>query len=143
MNPPDCRAFVGETFRSTVTLSTAQISAFAHLSGDHNPLHHDAEVARHTRFGGIIASGTQTTALFMGMVASHFCQKGPMLGVEFSFRFHAPVRPCEELRMAWTVVNIEPNKRLGGLVTLEGQVTNPAGHDLVTGVGKVIVTDHL
>jgi acyl dehydratase len=134
----------GETIVHRVTLSAADISAFATLSGDRNPLHHDAAFAAGTRFGGIIASGPQTAAIFMGILATHFSQRTAMLGLEFTFRFLAPARAGEELSMEWEVVGVETKAKLGGdIAKLAGSVRNAAGTELVSGTGTVLVVERL
>jgi len=45
------------------------VDAFAALSGDHNPLHLDAELAARTPFGRLIVHGGLTTGLFNALVA--------------------------------------------------------------------------
>ena len=64
--------FVGETLAKTVRFSRDDILTFARLSGDSNPLHIDPDVARRARFGDIIASGQQTSAALMGLLATYF-----------------------------------------------------------------------
>ena len=63
---------VGEKLSRTLRYSRDDIAAFARLSSDQNPLHHDVLVAQRARFGEIIASGEQTAAILMGMLATHF-----------------------------------------------------------------------
>ena len=136
------RVFAGERFSKTVSLSQEQIAEFALLCGDMNPLHHDPEIAERSRFKGIIASGPHTTALFAGMVATHFSQKGQMLGLEFSFCYHAAVTVNMALLMSWEVVKIEHKASLDGdIVWLEGTVSGPDGEAVISGEGKILVTD--
>ena len=135
---------VGERITGQVSLSREEIATFARLSGDLNPLHHDEDYARHTRFGGIIACGPQVTSLMMGLTATYFSQGKAMLGLEFTFRFRKAVKAGETIDMAWEVTAAEPKASLHGeLVTLEGKATNPQGEIVLTGTGKVLVTDTL
>src|SRR3972149_4302495 len=73
--------------------SKEEIVGFAGLGGGFNPLPHDEEFAKATRFGGIIACGPQTASRFLGMTATHFSKRGASLGLEFTLRFVGPVRP--------------------------------------------------
>jgi acyl dehydratase len=79
--------FAGERFTSEVTLSPSSVAAYALLAGDTNHVHRDPEFARSTRFGRPIASGTHTTALLLGLTASHFSKEAAMVGLEFWVRF--------------------------------------------------------
>ena len=135
---------VGERITGQVCLSRKEIATFARLCGDLNPLHHDEDYARQTRFGGIIACGPQITSLMMGLTATYFSQGKAMLGLEFTFRFRKAVKAGETIALAWEVVAAEPKASLQGvLVTLEGKASNPQGQIVLTGVGKVLVTDTL
>ena len=62
---------VGFEFEKELNLSAEEISTFAELSGDFNPIHHDAEIAEASRFGGIVACGPHSSSLFMGSCATH------------------------------------------------------------------------
>ena len=66
------RAFAHERFSREITLSPELVGDYAHSVGDTNPVHHDSAFAAATRFGRLIASRTHTTALLLGLTASHF-----------------------------------------------------------------------
>lgn len=135
---------IGDRFSADHTLSTEEIATFARLSGDFNPLHHDAAVARQSRFGGIIACGPHLTSLMMGMTATYFTQYGPALGLDFTFRFHRAVWAGEPFHITWEIVGLEPKASLNGIiVSMEGALTSADGTIMVSGHGKDLVADHL
>lgn len=51
-------------------ITQPQLNAYAAASGDHNPLHLDAEFAAATQFGGIIAHGMLTLAFLSEMLTA-------------------------------------------------------------------------
>lgn len=135
---------IGEKIASKVTLTEGEISEFARMCGDKNPLHSDKGYASQTRFGGIIACGPHYASLLMGLSATHFSKTTAMLGLEFSFRFPKPVRAGETLDLQWEVVAVVPKASLGGeIVSLEGKITNQQGIEVLIATGKVLVTPHL
>ena len=48
------------------------VAAYAAAAGDTNPVHHAPTFAATTRYRRLIASGTHTTALLLGLTASHY-----------------------------------------------------------------------
>jgi 3-hydroxybutyryl-CoA dehydratase len=137
-------AFVGENFSKFVRLTEAEIKQFATLCDDQNPMHHDAEYAAGTRFGKIIASGTHYSSLFVAMVATHFSKTSAIVGLEFGLKFLRPVYAGVALTMTWTVTNIEPKQSLAGdIVSITGRVMDHDGASLLTGEGKVLLTENL
>ncbi|HSB69111.1 MAG TPA: MaoC family dehydratase [Candidatus Methylomirabilis sp.] len=133
-----------ERFSSRITLTPAIVADFARATGDTNPLHHDPVYAAGTRYKRLIASGTQTTALLMGLTASHFSARGAMIGLEFWFRFLRPVFADETIQLDWLVVRVRPNARLqGDIVDLRGRIRNESGQTVVGATGRVLVTDLL
>ena len=54
------------------TINQEQLNAYARVSGDHNPLHLDAEFAATTQYGGIIAHGMLTLAFISEMMTEKF-----------------------------------------------------------------------
>jgi acyl dehydratase len=137
--------FSGERFSSEVTLSPSAVAAYALVAGDTNPMHHDHEFARSTRFGRPIASGTHTTALLLALTASHFSKGGSaMVGLEFWVRFRRAVYADEKIRLEWLVVRVKHNDRLGGdVVELRGRIKGQDGTTTVGAKGRVLVTSQL
>jgi 3-hydroxybutyryl-CoA dehydratase len=140
----DMMAHPRERFSSQVTLSPSSVAAYAHAAGDDNPVHHDPGFAASTRFGRLIASGTHTAALLLGLTASHFSKKGSMVGLEFWVRFRRPVFADETIHLDWIVVRVTPSGRLDGdIVELRGRIKGEDGQTAVGAKGRVLVTARL
>lgn len=85
---------VGQTFRSPArTVTEADLTIFAMVSGDWNPIHSDAEYARKTPYGQRIVHGVLGVAIVTGM----FDRLGifedsalALLGID-EWRFIAPI----------------------------------------------------
>jgi 3-hydroxybutyryl-CoA dehydratase len=138
------RAFPRERFSSDVTLTPAMVSAYASAAGDTNPVHHDAAFSAASRYGRPIASGTFTTALLLGLTASHYSKGAAMVGLEFWVRFRRPVYADETIRLEWLVVKVTPNAKLkGDVVDLRGRVRNQSGVTALGAKGRILVTDRL
>lgn len=133
-----------ERFSSTVTLTPAIVAAYAEAAGDTNPIHHDPEFAASSRYGRLIASGTHTTALLLGLTASHFSTQGWMVGLEFWVRFRRPVFADETVLLEWLVVKVTPNDKLmGNVVELRGRIRSQSGDTVLGAKGRVLVADRL
>jgi 3-hydroxybutyryl-CoA dehydratase len=131
---------VGDTFSKQVRFDGQSISSFALLTGDTNPMHHDPAYAAGTRFGGIIASGAHINALLTGMVAGHFTDKGLNVGLDFSFRFQAPIRLDDLVTMRWTMTGRMPKLSLrGDVITLEGEAVRSDGIVAVSASAHVLL----
>jgi 3-hydroxybutyryl-CoA dehydratase len=127
-----------------VTLTPALVSTYAEGAGDTNPIHHDPVFAAATRYGRRIASGTHTTALLLGLTASHYSKCGAMVGLEFWVRFRRPIFADETIRLEWLVVKVTPNVKLGGdIVELRGRIQNQHGETTLGAKGRILVTDRL
>ena len=113
-----------------VSVTEAEIIAFAERF-DPQPFHIDPEAAVKSPFGGLIASGWHTTALFMGMFVRGVLLDSASLGspgVE-EIRWTAPVRPGDTLRGRSTISDVQPsatNPRRGTVITTN-EVVNQDG----------------
>ena len=138
------RAYPRERFSAEVALTPATVAAYAEAAGDTNPVHHDPEFAATTRYKRPIASGTHTTALLLGLTASHYSKHGAMVGLEFWVRFRRPIYADETIRLEWLVVRVTPNEKLKGeVVELRGRIRGQNGETALGAKGKVLVTDRL
>jgi acyl dehydratase len=133
-----------DRFASEVTLDPSSVAEFAQAAGDSNPVHSDPEFASQTRYRRLIASGTQTTALLLGLTAAHFSQNCSMVGLEYWVRFRRPVFADETISLEWLVIKVTPNARVGGfIVDLRGRIRGQDGRTAVGAKGRVLVTDKL
>jgi acyl dehydratase len=131
-----------ERFSAVVALDPQASSAFAYSVGDTNPVHHDADLAAQSRFGRLIASGPQMTAQLLALTASHFSERGAMLGLEFWVRFRQPIYADETIKLEWLVVSVSPNSRLNGeIIDLRGRIRKQNGETAVGAKGRVLVRD--
>jgi acyl dehydratase len=131
---------IGETFSSTLDLSVDSIKEFATLVNDLNPLHHDEAYAAQSRFGGLIASGTQPTAYFMALLATHFSTYAQPLGLEFDIKLKKAVHAHDSLTITWQVRDAHWKPSLNGdLTVLEGSVVNQRGELMLTGTSTILV----
>ena len=76
-------------------------------------------------------------SLLLGLLASHYTEHGPQVGIDFQVRFARPVRPGDTIELKWVVTHIEP-KAQGSIVTLDGTITNQNGEKVLTSVGKIM-----
>jgi acyl dehydratase len=119
----------------SVTVSEKEIVEFAQRF-DPQPFHIDQEAAKASPFGGLIASGWHTTALFMGMFVRGVLLDSASLGspgVE-EIRWTAPVRPGDTLTGRSTITDVQPSSRDPGRGTVftTNEVSNQDGVVVMT-----------
>lgn len=140
MNAPPRVVKHGETCRSTLALSPDSVKSFATLVGDLNPLHHDDAYARESRFGGLIASGTQPTAHFMALLATHFSTYAQPLGLEFDIKLKRATYAHDVLTFEWRVEEAWWKPGLNGdLVKLAGTAVNQDGEPVIVANATILV----
>ncbi|MBP0588756.1 MaoC family dehydratase [Paraburkholderia sp. LEh10] len=140
MNTPPRVVTVGETFGTTLSLSADSIKSFATIVNDLNPLHHDDEYAAQSRFRGLIASGTQPTAHFMALLATHFSTYAQPLGLEFDIKLKKAVHSGDTLTFTWRVIGAFWKASLNGdLTQLEGSAFNQRSETVLLGKSTILV----
>jgi 3-hydroxybutyryl-CoA dehydratase len=83
---------VGDSFRYPFTISQEQITGFARITGDTNPIHVDIESASAGEFGGCIVHGVLLLGVFSKIFGTILYADGQVvLGIET--RFLSPARP--------------------------------------------------
>lgn len=131
---------VGDKFSKTHTFNEDQVRAFAIEAGDTNPLHHDTEVAAASRYKKLIVSGTHSTALVLGLTASHFSKNYSVVGVSFSVEFHRPVFADATVQIEWEVVAATMIRDNVETVEMRGGMFDENGHLCVQATGVVRVS---
>jgi 3-hydroxybutyryl-CoA dehydratase len=128
--PRDFASFaVGDAVTFAKTITEADVSLFAGVSGDTYPLHVDAEYAKTTRFKQRVVHGMLSASLLSTV-------NGLMLGtpdgiyVEQSLRFRRPVFIGDTLTARSEVTAIDVAKRRLHCATT---VTNQAGKLVIDG----------
>jgi acyl dehydratase len=140
MTTPPRVVTIGETFSTTLEMSAESVKSFATLVNDLNPLHHDEAYAAQSRFGGLIASGTQPTAHFMALLATHFSTYAQPLGLEFDIKLKKAVHANDSLTIRWRVRDAYWKPSLNGDLThLDGTVVNQRGETVLIGSSTILV----
>ncbi len=122
-------------FHRTVTQD--RVTAYAHASGDHNPIHLDEDFAASTRFGRRIAHGMLSLAFVWEMMSLNYPSTWHRGGT-VKTRFTSPVVPCEEVAVSGSVKRlriIDGNQ----FAECEVAVTRPNGEKALTGSATVLV----
>lgn len=104
---------VGDVFElGSATITRESIIAFA-SQYDPQPFHVDEERARESVFGGLIASGWQTAAVFMRLFVDNLLSDAASMGSPGldEIRWLKPVRPGDTLRARFTVLDAKPSTR--------------------------------
>jgi len=117
-----------------VTVSEEEIIEFASRY-DPQPFHVDPVAAAHTPFGGLIASGWHSAALYMGMFVRNVLLGSASMGspgVE-ELRWLVPVRPGDVLTGRSRIVEAWPSEADARRGTVVGE------HELVNQRGEVVM----
>src|SRR6476619_6021337 len=107
---------VGDPARRSRTVSAGGTELSARMTGDHNPIHFDAELASRSRFGGIVVQGGVTTGLLNALVAEDLPGPGSVF-LHVDWRFLAPVRPGDVLTAEVRVLQVREDKPVTTLAT--------------------------
>lgn len=134
---------VGQTFETARrTVEAGDVSRFAGLSGDFNPLHVDAEFARQTPFGERVAHGMLTLSISTGQQN----QLGLFEGTTLAFlgmdrvRFTAPVKLGDTVHTELTVREVrEASRPDRGVVVMDVVVRNQRGEAVATYEASLLV----
>ena len=124
---------VGTVACRTRTVTHRDIDLFTEITGDRNPIHYDDEVARRSRFGGIVVQGGVTTGLLNALVAEQLPGPGSVF-LEVAWRFLAPVRPGDVITAEATVTGTRADKPV---TTLATRITNQDGVTVLDGSAVV------
>lgn len=130
---------VGEVIElGNLTVSEADIIAFARQY-DPQPMHIEANAASFTIYGGLIASGWHTGALFMHLLVTNLISKTSSMGSPGmeDLRWPLPVRPGDRLSAQIEVLEMRTSnsRPTMGIVRWRGEVRNQTGQLVMSATG--------
>ncbi len=120
---------VGMTAVFAKTVSEADITMFAGISGDTNPVHLDESFAQQTMFAGRIAHGMLSASFISTVFGTRLPGPG-CIYLRQDLRFKAPVKVGDTVEARVTVKEIQAEKKrvvfdtvccVGDTVVLEGE----------------------
>jgi 3-hydroxybutyryl-CoA dehydratase len=123
---------LGDKASLSKTISEQDVSDFAKLSLDTNPLHLDEDYARLTRFGGRIVHGMLGASLISAVIGTRL---GGPIYLSQSLKFLKPIHIGEQLTATAEVIGIREDKNF---VTLSTVLTNEQGEPLIQGEALVL-----
>jgi acyl dehydratase len=119
------------------TVGEGDITTFAGLSGDFNPLHVDAEFSASAGYKGRIAHGPMTLAMAIGLMSQQNLIDGTTTGLlGLNWAFSAPVTIGDTIHARVTLASKRPTRDAArGIVVLRLDVRNQ--HDKSVQLGEM------
>ena len=107
---------VGQKAQRSRLVTDRDIKLFTEISGDRNPLHYDEQVARATRFGGLVVQGGIISAILNAVVAEDLPGPGTVF-LQVNWSFKSPVRPGDTITGEVQVTKVRSDKPVTELAT--------------------------
>lgn len=127
----------GERQSFSKTITEADVTTFAGLVGDFNPLHVDAEYARKSRFGRRTAHGMLAGGLISAVLNTRLPGPG-WVCLSQQLEFLAPIYIGDTIRATVEVTSWQRQKRL---LTLRTDCHNQDEQQVLTGQAVLSVAD--
>lgn len=122
---------VGQSWTSPKrTITNAELTAFAGISGDFNPLHIDEEYAKTTQFGGRIFHGPGVFAIATGLESTLGIKTETAIAfLGMTWNMLAPVLVNDTIYVEETVSEVRPSRSKldRGIVVFDVKVRNQRG----------------
>jgi acyl dehydratase len=117
------------------TVGEGDITLFAGLSGDFNPLHVDDSFCKDTAYKGRIAHGPMTLAMAIGLMSQQNLIDGTTTGLlGLNWAFSAPVAIGDTIHALVSLKSKRPTRDgTRGIVVLQLDVRNQAGKSVQLG----------
>ena len=133
----------GQQFESTGrTITEADLTMFAMLSGDWHPMHCDREFAASTRFGQRVVHGALGIAFATGfMHALGIFERSIIAMMDLrEWQFKAPLKIGDTLRLVLSIVEVQPGRSgRSGRVRRRFELINQEGAVVQRGESDALV----
>lgn len=114
---------VGQKASIKRTFTMEDIRRFDLISGDVNPLHHDAEIAAASPLGGICVQSGVSTSIFNRPLVEELPGPGSFF-LNINWNYLAPVRPDVEMTGTLEVLEVRQDKPI---CKLRATISEPDG----------------
>jgi acyl dehydratase len=131
---------VGDTHQKDFSFSQEQVNAFAEISGDHNPIHIDAEYAANTVYKKPIIHGFLGGSVISNVLGTEFPGEGTVyLKQEMIFR--RPMYPDVPYRVILTAIEVDDRRHRARIetkiISLEDEKPVLTGEASVMNKGRI------
>lgn len=123
---------LGDHASLSKTIAPEDVSEFARVTLDTNPLHLNEEFAKQTRFGGCIVHGMLGASLISAVIGTKL---GGPIYLGQTIRFLKPVRIGQTLTASAEVIAVREDNNI---VTLRTIVKDEAGAEVIVGEATVL-----
>lgn len=126
---------VGQYAETQRTFTEADVMAFADVTGDHNPVHIDAEAAAKSPFGERIVHGIFTASLLSALAATELPGPGTIYLAQ-TLEFKRPVKLGDTVTARVEITAIDVAKRR---LTMATTIRNQLGKVVLDGEATLLV----
>jgi 3-hydroxybutyryl-CoA dehydratase len=127
---------VGHTASLTKTVTEADIVAFAHVTGDDQPLHLDDAFAARTRFKKRIAHGMLSAGYISAVLGTKLAPNYVVVYLSQQIRFRLPISIGDTITAEAEITAIDPEKNI---VTVRTDCVNQRGEAVIKGEATVLL----
>jgi 3-hydroxybutyryl-CoA dehydratase len=127
---------VGSSASFSKPVTQDDINSFADVTGDHNPLHSDAEYAARTRFKQPIAHGMLGAGVISAALGTQIAPNSVVIYLGQNLQFRAPVAAGDTITATVTVNEVDPDRNI---VKLDTNVLNQEGVEVIRGDATIMV----
>ena len=127
---------VGHRVSFSKTVTEEDVVAFAHVTGDEQPLHLDPDFGARTRFGKRIAHGMLSAGYISAALGTRLWPGGVVIYLGQSLQFRRPVAIGDTITAEAEVTGVDPEKRV---LTVRTDCSNQSGETVVRGEATVMV----
>ena len=131
---------VGDRWESRArTITDADVTNFAGLSGDFDPLHVDHEFAKQSHFGRPVAHGLLGLAFLAGLSSTCPTVRTDAFTAIRDWEFRLPVFPGDTVHVDTVVLELSVTSRRRGRVLWQRSLVNQNGEVVQAGVFETVV----
>ncbi len=128
---------IGDTFIEKVKFTQANVNQFSEISGDHNPIHTNAEYAAKTPFGKPIIHGIFAASVFSKVFGTQWPGEGTIYMFQ-DLLFKAPAFVDIEYTAKFEAIEINEEKHRGIIQCI---LEDPQGKVIISGQAKLMHTE--